>query len=98
MKPKHNRKMCPLCGKQKMIFETKEKAENFIKYNGNDLLKGNKTIDDLRVYYCEGCLGYHISSKPFKVSYKNDMKKLIKAFNLQNVNNSELDEKLKLLK
>lgn len=63
-----------------MVFPTEKKARNFIKYNGSDILKENQSIDDLRVYYCPSCCGYHISSKPYKRKYKHRTDNLIKAY------------------
>ena len=58
MKPK-NRVFCHECGREKMFFESELKALNFIKFNSDnfDEKKPNK------VYYCQACLGWHISSK-----------------------------------
>ena len=33
-KPNKFRVMCPDIGRQKMLFDTEEKAKNFIKFNG----------------------------------------------------------------
>ncbi len=76
MKPK-NRVMCPDCGRSKMLFETEKKAENFLKFNGNEVNpKGDRTM---RVYYCPACCGYHISSHVYKGdNTKTD--KLIEAY------------------
>lgn len=91
MKPNsRNRIICPDCGRSKMLFETESKAKNFIKFNGEDILKDNQTIDDLRVYYCPSCCGYHISSKPYKPSYEHHTDNLINAFQKQQANKSFL--------
>ena len=63
MKPK-NRIFCPDCGRLKMLFHTEKEAQRFIKWNGNDIDTGG---EQLRIYYCSGCCGYHITkSKPNK--------------------------------
>lgn len=80
MKPKNNKPFCPDCGRPKMLFETEKKAQNFIKYNGNDILKEGQTIDQIRVYYCPSCCGYHITTKPFKEGYNYRTENLIKAY------------------
>lgn len=91
MKPNNrSRIICPDCGKPKMFFETESKAKNFIKFNGEDILKDNQTINDLRVYYCPSCCGYHISSKPYKQSYDYNTYNLIKAYQKQKANKSFL--------
>ena len=61
MKPK-NRVMCPDCGRLKMFFESESKANNFIKFNKDDIENG----DELRSYYCPACCGWHISHKQYK--------------------------------
>lgn len=54
-----NRIMCPFCGRAKMLFETREKAERFIEWNENSF--ANPTYKPRRAYYCEGCGGWHIT-------------------------------------
>ena len=62
MKPK-NRVMCPDCGRPKMLFETEKKAQNFLKFNMDEVNpNGTRTM---RVYYCPACCGYHISSHEY---------------------------------
>lgn len=46
------------CGRSKMLFPDEGKARRFIKFNGEEI----NSIEKLRVYYCETCGGYHISS------------------------------------
>lgn len=88
MKPNdRNRILCPDCGKSKILFGSERKATNFIKYNGKDILKENQTIDDLRVYYCPSCGGWHITSKPYKKSYSYRTDNLIKAYTKDMENN-----------
>ena len=60
-KPK-NRVYCPAISRSKMLFETKDKAERFIKFNESDL-RENGTVEfkKLRTYYCEVCGGWHIT-------------------------------------
>lgn len=76
MKPK-KRVMCPECWREKMLFETQEKALNFIRFNGDDIdTKGKK----LRPYYCEACGGYHITSKTYSKKFEGRTEKLISAY------------------
>lgn len=77
MKPKNNRVMCPECFRQKMLFETQKQADNFIKWNGEDI---DTHGGELRSYYCPSCGGYHITSKPFKESYLHNTENLIKRY------------------
>ncbi len=65
MKPKHNRVMCPDCFRQKMLFETQKQADNFIKWNGDDI---DTNGGELRSYYCKCCGGWHITSKPHRAA------------------------------
>lgn len=90
MKPKNNRIFCPDCGKVKMLFETEKKAQNFIKFNGQDILRDGQTIDQIRVYYCPSCCGYHITSKPFKESYNHNTERLLKEYKQSKANKAVL--------
>lgn len=77
-KPNKCRVMCPDIGRQKMLFETEVKAKNFIKFNGEEL---TDDISKLRVYWCDACGGYHISSHELKKSDDGRRtKNLIKAY------------------
>jgi hypothetical protein len=91
MKPKNDKPFCPDCGRPKMLFETERKAQNFIKYNGQDILRDGQTIDQIRVYYCPSCCGYHITTKPFKESYNHRTENLIKAYKKSKANKAVLN-------
>ena len=86
MKPKNNSYWCPDCNRPKMRFDTEKKAQNFIKYNGSDILKEGQTIDQIRVYYCPSCCAYHITTKPYKKSYENNTNKLIDIYKRNKAN------------
>ena len=90
MKPK-NRIFCADCGKAKMLFETEKKAQNFIKFNGQDILRDGQTIDQIRVYYCPSCCGYHITSKPFKETYNHNTERLLKEYKQSKANKAFLN-------
>ena len=60
MKPK-KRIFCPFIGRAKMLFESREKAENFIKYNSSEIRENGGCVP-IRAYYCGGCGGWHITS------------------------------------
>ena len=62
MKPK-NLIFCIGCQKSKMLFESKAKADNFIKYNSKDIYE-EKGKAPVRSYYCEMCGGFHVTSNP----------------------------------
>lgn len=61
MKPKNNIIFCYGCHRSKMLFETKSKADNFIKFNKDNILEENGYAP-VRSYYCEFCCGYHVTS------------------------------------
>lgn len=70
--------MCPDIGRPKMLFDTEAKALNFIKFNGEEL---TDDTSKLRVYWCNACGGYHISShKPKKWDDGRRTEKLIEAY------------------
>lgn len=74
--PHKNRRVCKHCRRSKQLFKTEEEALNFIWFNGDKFHHQN----DLRVYWCWCCAGYHFSSKPPKPSCKNS-ERLIAASN-----------------
>jgi NMD protein affecting ribosome stability and mRNA decay len=76
MKPKKT-KMCADCGKPKMVFKTEAEALKFIEYNGTDI---TDTPELLRVYHCDACGGYHVTSQPYKASYVHRVDDLINKF------------------
>lgn len=88
MKPSKNRVMCPDCGRQKMLFESERKANDFIKWNGDDI---DTHGGELRAYYCPSCCGWHVSSKEHKKSYDNQTERLIDAYRHTSGRNNSLD-------
>lgn len=62
MRPTKNRYYCISCHRTKMLFGTREKAINFIRFNREDY-EENGIVKPIRVYYCKTCLGWHITSK-----------------------------------
>ena len=81
-KPK-NRIMCPDCGRQKMLFESEAKANNFIKFNKDEINNGDK----LRAYYCSACCGWHISHQKYHEDMEGRTDKMINAYNDLKKNN-----------
>ncbi len=63
MKPTKNTIYCYGCQRTKMLFETKAKADNFIKYNSEGIQEENGKAP-VRSYYCGICGGYHVTSNP----------------------------------
>lgn len=91
MKPKKNQIWCPDCGKPKMLFETERKANDFIKWNADDIEHG----EHLRAYYCPSCCGWHISHQRYKKSYESQTDRLIEAFDRSKKHNTKLDKLIK---
>ena len=71
MKPTKNRVFCMDCGKPKMVFETEKKANNFMKFNSEEI-KEQTGICPVRSYYCMYCNAWHVSSS--RVSARNYVK------------------------
>jgi len=90
MSKPQNRIMCPDCGKQKMLFESEAKANNFIKWNKDEIENGDK----LRAYYCPACCGWHISHQKFHKDMEGRTDKLIEAYNNQKKTHNEYDYQL----
>ena len=70
--------MCPDCGRPKMLFETERKANDFIKWNGDELHVPDGC--ELRAYYCPSCCGWHISHQRYKKGYDKSTDRLIYAY------------------
>lgn len=66
MKPTKNQVFCLGCQKHKMLFESKSKADNFIKFNSGEILEENEKAP-VRSYYCTLCIGWHVTSNPSTV-------------------------------
>ena len=62
MKPTKNRVFCRECNRKKMLFETEKKAQNFMKFNAEEI-KGNTGKAPVRAYFCEFCGGWHVTSR-----------------------------------
>ena len=54
---------CVACQRPKMHFESKKKADNFIKFNAAEMIsEGLKA--PVRSYYCQLCGAWHVTSNP----------------------------------
>ena len=62
MKPKKNRIFCRDCNKYKTLFESESKADNFIKFNHEEIEACSGHAPS-RSYYCRSCVGWHVTSK-----------------------------------
>lgn len=54
---------CHEAGKKKMRFETEKKADNFIKFNSEEIEEENGKAP-IRSYYCRFCCAWHVTSNP----------------------------------
>lgn len=68
MKPTKNKVYCPAADRSKMLFETERKAENFIRFNAEEI-RDSKGYAPQRAYYCEACGGWHVTHHK---SYRSD--------------------------
>lgn len=82
MRPK-NRVYCPSCHRQKMTFDTRKEADNFIKFNADEIEKehGYKPI---RAYYCRSCCSWHITSQSKYSINTDEVINIIKPFDDEN--------------
>jgi len=62
MRPNRNKPYCKDCGQHKILFETEQQANNFIKFN-SDEIKAESGVKPIRSYFCIACAGWHITSK-----------------------------------
>lgn len=61
MRPTNNRVYCIGCKHPKMLFETQTKADNFIKFNRDEIASSSEKVP-ARSYYCSFCCGWHVTS------------------------------------
>ena len=73
IKPK-KRFYCNSCKRHKMLFQTKEEAERFLKYNTTNPEEWDEKKVPIRSYYCVYCCGWHITSKPTHLTEEEDIK------------------------
>ena len=83
--------MCPECGKPKMQFETERKANDFIKWNSDEMETGGKS---LRVYYCKACCCWHISHRQYRKGYGRTLDNKIKTYEQQKRNSGKKIDRL----
>lgn len=76
MRPIKNRMFCLECKRPKMLFESKGKALNFIKFNSDEIKDANG-IAPTRVYYCKSCGGWHVTSRVRPVSERKQIRNWI---------------------
>ena len=93
MKPTKSRHFCPDCGRMKTVFDSEGAAKRFIEYNSEDIEKSGGYAPK-RVYYCDLCCGWHVTSH-IKHEQKSNYRKQVDAImNLQRAQ-AELKKKRK---
>ena len=96
MKPNKNIVYCTDCNRRKMLFETEKKADNFMKFN-NDEIEEETGYSPERSYYCILCDGWHLTSKKGYVGL-SQKEKLIEKYTqekgIKNVENQDRSEKI----
>lgn len=55
-----NRVYCNGSRRRKILFETEEKANNFLKFNADEICE-QSGVKPIRVYYCPACGGWHVT-------------------------------------
>lgn len=66
MKPTKSKVFCRDCERSKMLFETEKKADNFIKFNKEEI-EAESGYAPQRSYYCLFCGGWHLTSIKDKI-------------------------------
>lgn len=62
MKPTRNRVYCNAIHRTKMLFESQEKADNFIRFNAGEIGEDDENeYVPIRSYYCPSCGGWHVT-------------------------------------
>ena len=69
MKPKKNRFYCNACGGVRILFPTKKKADNFIRFNADEIMDETGKAP-VRSYYCISCGGWHVTSNSSRDYYE----------------------------
>lgn len=92
MKPSKNKVFCKDIGRTKMLFETEKKADNFIKFNQEEI-ETESGYSPQRSYFCLFCGGWHITSIRETIG-KSKNEKLIEKYLTEKANNQEKRNKL----
>ena len=75
MKPTKNRVFCPESRRCKVLFTSKAKADNFIKFNKDEIMELNG-ITVQRSYFCIYCAGWHTTSRAVDKYKKKETKRI----------------------
>ena len=97
MKPIKNRFFCNDCGKIKMLFETEKKANNFIKFNSEEI-EEESGFKPERSYFCIACNGWHVTHHKEDLSFRSITEKFFgSSHNKEEQKTSEEEEEQKAL-
>ena len=96
MKPTKNRLFCASSQRIKMLFPTQEKADNFIRFNADNIAEENE-FTPVRSYYCPSCGGWHVTHHSNDRKYKHADNLQNKIFNLANFVN-KLKKKFSIIR
>ena len=80
MKPVKNRFICEDCGRVKMLFETKRKADTFMEFNGVEI-EEETGFKPERSYYCVYCGGWHVTSNKEQLDIISKTEKVLDSYN-----------------
>lgn len=94
MKPTKSRVLCPDCGKMKAVFDSEKAALKFIEYNTLDIVN-NGGYAPQRVYYCDLCCGWHITSHKYHKYKTKNRETLDRCIEFER-NKKEREERIKL--
>lgn len=64
MKPIKNRIYCKEIGRLKILFITQKKADNFIRFNSEEIQK-DTGYSPKRSYFCQVCGGWHVTHREY---------------------------------
>lgn len=93
MKPTKSRRFCQDCGRMKTVFDSEGAAKRFIEYNSEDIEKSGGYAPK-RVYYCDLCCGWHVTSH-IKHDQKSNYRKRVDAIIEMQRAQAELKKKRK---
>ena len=91
MKPTRCLTFCRESGRNKMLFESESKANNFIKFNADEIRESTGQAP-IRSYYCISCGGWHVTHMP-EFTHRKTFSEVI-----TDKMNEELENKKKIAK
>lgn len=91
MKPTRNKVFCPDCERAKMLFETEQKAKNFIRFNSEEI-EAVSGYSPQRAYFCVFCNGWHVTSAREFVGVSRKERFLMEAIKAKEERTLQKDE------